>query len=332
MFKGICPNCEKITNLEFVKRQDKLNVRGELIEVEDQFIRCLECGEEFDDPKSSYDVLSIAYRKYRQKHGMLQPEEIRAWRNKYNLTQKELSSLLSWGGATLSRYEQGGLQDDAHEGMLRLIMNPYNFLNLVKDNQEALPQSKREELIKILNGENEQEFSLFKIFSERFGNYPADQLSGNQQLDITKILSAIRFFCNETGQFVTKINKLLFYADFKHFKEYSLSITGSRYVRITYGPVPNNYQFYIAFLEASKLISIEEVFFNGNAAEKIISTEKPDLSIFSDTELQVLLEVKKYFKGFTAKKISDFSHEEIGYVETKNSNVISYLHAKTLKI
>ena len=111
-----------------------------------------------------------------------------------------------------------------------------------------------------------------------------------------------------------------------------MSITGSRYARITYGPVPDNYQYYLAFLKDSKSISIEEIFFNDNAAEKIISIEKPDLSIFSDSELQTLLEVKKHFKNFSAKKISDFSHDEEGYIHTKNSDSISYLYAKELRV
>jgi len=100
---------------------------------------------------------------------------------------------------------------------------------------------------------------------------------------------------------------------------------------LRYGPVPDNYQFYIAFLKDSKSIFSEEVFFGENAAEKIISTEKPDLSIFSDLELQTLLEIKKYFEKFSAKKISEFSHEEIGYVQTKNAELISYLYAKDLR-
>ena len=46
----------------------------------------------------------------------------------------------------------------------------------------------------------------------------------------------------------------------------------------------------------------------------------------------MLLEVKKYFKEFSAKKITDFSHEEAGYVKTKNAEFISYFFAKELKI
>lgn len=330
--KDICPNCEKVTNLEFIQRQDTIVVRGESIEVEDQFLHCLECEQEFEDPKSTHDVLAIAYREYRHKHGMLQPEEIRTWRKKYNLTQKELSGLLSWGDATVSRYEQGALQDDAHEKMLRMVMEPHNLRNLIQDSEQMLSLVKRETLIKELTIELQQESSFNQILEEQLGNYTADKFSGNRKLDVDKLLACIRFFCHGAGQFITKINKLLFYADFKHFKENSLSITGSRYARITYGPVPENYPLYMAVLRKNKAISFEEVFFNENPVEKIISNEKPDLSIFSDSEIQVLLDVKKYFNDFSAKKITDFSHEEPGYVETKNSDIISYLYAEKLKI
>jgi len=39
---------------------------------------------------------------------------------RYPITQEELGVLLGWGGATLSRYENGALQDEVHEKMLRM--------------------------------------------------------------------------------------------------------------------------------------------------------------------------------------------------------------------
>jgi len=44
---------------------------------------------------------------------MLSPYEIRELRKRYGLTQKELSLLLGWGSVTMSRYENGALQDVA---------------------------------------------------------------------------------------------------------------------------------------------------------------------------------------------------------------------------
>jgi len=68
MIKDICPNCEKITTLEFIHSQTTINVRGESILVEDQCFHCLECHETFEHPQSTHDVLELAYREYRLRH------------------------------------------------------------------------------------------------------------------------------------------------------------------------------------------------------------------------------------------------------------------------
>jgi len=76
--KGICPNCEKETELELIHRVEDIKVRGEAIKVEVKYYKCKNCGEEFEDPHSDEDSLDKAYREYRQRHGMMQPEEVRA--------------------------------------------------------------------------------------------------------------------------------------------------------------------------------------------------------------------------------------------------------------
>ena len=73
---------------------------------------------------------------------MTPPPEIKAFRKRYGLTQGELSKLLGWGPVTLSRYENGALQDEVHDKMLRLAMNPENLMRLVEDTPEALPEGK----------------------------------------------------------------------------------------------------------------------------------------------------------------------------------------------
>ena len=57
---------------------------------------------------------------------MLQPEDIREFRRRQGLSQKELSDPLGWGAVTLSRYENDALQSEAHERALRLAMQPRN--------------------------------------------------------------------------------------------------------------------------------------------------------------------------------------------------------------
>src|SRR3990172_12594543 len=106
---GTCPHCERETKLEPIRGSEVVQVRGESVEVEAEYLRCKECGEDFESTEGP-DSLDAAYRKFRQIRNMLQPETIRDWRKQHGLTQKEIASLLGWGDVTLSRYETGALQ------------------------------------------------------------------------------------------------------------------------------------------------------------------------------------------------------------------------------
>ena len=330
--RGICPNCEKETDLELIRTTEEMEIRGELIPVEVEYYRCLACGEEFEDPRSDDDPLDRAYREYRRRHGMMQPEDIQATRKRYGLTQSEMSRLLGWGAVTFSRYENGALQDEAHGKILRLAMEPRNLLTLIKENPGTLTEEKRAHLVEQLRKEEEEAYSFERIYEERFGEYDPDKFSGYRKLDLSKLFNAILFFCRG-GMLKTLLNKHLFYADFKHCNEYTLSITGSRYARLPYGPVPNNWTYYLALLVEDCSLRVEEIPYGEHMiGEELFSEKKPDLSVFSDTELKILASIKEYFKGWTAKRISEFSHNEKAYVETPNAHLISYEYSEDLRI
>ena len=330
--RNICPSCGKENSLEKVRDVEALKVRGELIEVNVEYYKCQTCSEEFDDPASDYDPVDVAYREYRKRHGMTQPEEIRSFRKKYGLTQHELSKLLGWGGATLSRYENGALQDEAHERALRLAMEPRNLLKLIEETLQAVNEKKRDDLIQALKEAEEEAYSFERIYESRFGEYEANLLSGYRKLELAKLFNVILFFC-KGGVFRTKLNKLLFYTDFKHFKEYVVSITGVRYEHLDFGPTPERYDYYFATLVDNKAIRAEEVEFpEGYTGLKLIAEKEPDLNIFSDSELKILASVKEHFQSFTSYAISQYVHEEKAYVETKYGQMISYGYANDLQL
>jgi hypothetical protein len=60
--------------------------------------------------------------------------------------------------------------------------------------------------------------------------------------------------------------------------------------------------------------------------------KKPDLSIFSDNEIRTLIEVKQFFKSYSASGIKEFSHREKGYRETSDGEIIPYSYADHLQI
>ena len=330
MRSAICPNCEQEREVEIIKKEETITVRQEEITVSATYSKCSVCDVEFENTRGP-DTLEEAYREYRRRHNMIQPEELRNWRKSYGLTQKELSALLGWGEVNLSRYENGALQSESHEKTLRLAKEPHNLLKLIKNALHAVSEEKRERLISELTEAEKEYCSFERIYEERFANYSPNEFSGYKKLDLTKLFNTILFFCKD-GQLKTKLNKLLFYADFKHFKENTVSISGCHYPHLQYGPVPDNFDFYYAILRSKNLLKINEELVGQYFGEVYKSLDEPDLAVFSTSELKTLIEVQEFFKSYNSTRIAEFSHNERGYKETDNGDFISYKYAQYLQI
>jgi putative zinc finger/helix-turn-helix YgiT family protein len=333
--RGLCSNCEKETRLELVTKEEVIRVRNKPVKIELQYFRCAKCGDEVFDPCLNVDPFSLAYRKYRKEYGFLQPEEIREWRKANRLTQGELAKLLGVGGVTISRYENGALQDPSHEKLLRLAMNPSNLLQLIEESEGVFTESKKRSLVEVLQQVEAGGSSIDSTIMVSFGNYKPNEYSGYRKLDLEKLYNTILFFCKE-GVLKTKLNKLLFYADFKHYKEYAISITGARYAHVPFGPAPDNYEIYYGALSSQKAIAFMEEIYPGKrggepvVGEIIKAAKKPDLSLFAASELRIMASVQEDFEKYNAREITDFSHEEVGYQETQDGDTISYDYAKRL--
>lgn len=328
--RGICTSCEDETEFERVKREEDLKVRGENVTVEVEYSRCKRCGEEVIDPNVSPDPFYAAYRKYREKHGMLQPEDIRRWRKEHGLSQAELSKLLGIGIATINRYENGALQTDSHEKLLKMAMEPSTLLKLVESSKDVFNERKKKHLMDGLKQIGEEAFSLDNTIEIKAGDSEPGEFNGYKRIDLQKLYNAMLFFSRE-GILKSKLLKLLFYADFKHFKESTISVTGARYAHASYGPVPHNFLMYFASLADHGMADFEEEFYpNGYAGEIVKARKEPDLNVFSPGELRILATVAEDFKSYTATQLRDFSHEERGYKETSDGELISYKYAESL--
>ena len=203
---GFCPNCEKVSPLEIIRKVEEFNIRGEMIVVEVEYYHCQECGEDFENSKTTIDPYTTAYREYRIKKGMLQPEEIRKLRNQRGLTQKEFSDLLGIGIATLNRYENGGLQSEAHDRNMRLSIEPRNFINLISNSQGILSDSKKQRIISQLAEVSKS--SYLEITKEVFGNYKADLYSGYKKFELEKFLEINKILLFPGSSFENKTDEI----------------------------------------------------------------------------------------------------------------------------
>lgn len=116
-----CPACG--TTMMEKRATLHLPVNGEDIAVPSAaHLRCPKCGEivlRFQDAKRlGEDAIAV----YRKKHGLLSADEIRAIRDRFELTQADLTRLLHLGANTISRWESGrNVQTEAMDILLRMI-------------------------------------------------------------------------------------------------------------------------------------------------------------------------------------------------------------------
>lgn len=325
----LCPSCGKESEWEFLKRPEIFEVRGENIEIENELYRCGNCGTEFLDMNSKFDPFDLAYREYRKRKGMIQPEQIKDFRKKYGISQKELSILLGLGEVSLSRYENGSLQDEVHDTLLQLAMDPINLHKMILENKSIFSAPKLDSILNVLKSE-----SLFDLFHIQFFSEDEQSIfTGNKPIDLEKIVNVFRFFTYQKQIVKSKLLKLLFYGDFKNFKSIAVSITGMKYAHLPYGPVPNEYERLIGYvLEKDQSITIEAQQIGDYIGEFFISSSACNLNLFSRGEIENLQAIDAFFSGMTAKATEEYSHKEEAYQKTKNGQLISYEFAKTLTL
>lgn len=156
--------------------------------------------------------------------------------------------------------------------------------------------------------------------------------------NLEKFKNAILFFAESTDNLgITKLNKLLYYSDFKHYSLYGRSITGDDYVRMKRGPVPSTcYSTFNANFKDEEDDCLKDVIdvkkkilnslFSGDKIlqKKIIPKKDINFSVFSESELEIMADVAKEWKKSTATEISEKSHEEDPWKNTAEHKMIDY--------
>ncbi|GMV88599.1 MAG: hypothetical protein AMXMBFR81_15300 [Chthonomonas sp.] len=110
----------------------------------------------------------------------------------------------------------------------------------------------------------------------------------------------------------TKLNKLLFYADFLAYLRLGRTITGEEYVKQPFGPVPCHLDKRLKRM-AGKDLEVVERTFHGRKQHRVVPKREAQLELFSAPEISVVAEVLAQFDGFSGSDVSDLSHRFLGW-------------------
>lgn len=327
-----CEECGKEVETKIITKREGYDVCGEQIEVEAQVLVCAECGEELFCEDLDNATLINAYNKYRRKHKLLLPEEIKRIREQYGLSQRSFAKLLNWGDKTICRYENGSLQDKAHNSLLLFLKEPENMRAYLTENEIDLDERQREKLSSTVEKlQKDTEYCEERRFFERFFSTIPCEENGFKGFNYEKLCAMVLFFAHKSSELLkTKLMKLLNYSDMIFYKENGISISGLRYAHLPYGPVPENFDMLFGRMSADHIAHIEVVYDNGYEKHQVIAECDLREGMLSAEELDVLNRVYEKFKDFGSVDISNYSHKEKGYRATKQGEIISYSYAKDI--
>lgn len=332
--KQYCEVCGKEVETKIITKKESYKVFGESIEVEAKILTCSDCGEELFCKELDSATLSSVYDEYRRRHKLLFADEIKNIREQYGLSQRSFAKLLNWGDKTICRYENGCIQDKAHNSLLLLLRKPENMRTYLKENEISLNERQKQKLLENIDKlEQDREFHERKIIDLYFSNAPSEE-NGFKVFDYDKFCAMVLFFAHKSKELLkTKLMKLLNYSDMIFYQENGVSISGIRYMHYPYGPVPRRFDILLDTISLDHVAHIEiSSDDNGYERHQVIPDDEVPEGVLSEKELDVMERVYERFADFGSVKISSYSHKERGYISTKDGEIIPYSYAKYIKL
>ena len=122
----------------------------------------------------------------------------------------------------------------------------------------------------------------------------------------------------------TVLNKLLYFCDFNFYELYEEHLTGARYKKLPYGPVPQKLDTIINQMIDNSQLKRIKTDYHGFLQTRYMPLKKADLMQLSAAEKTVIDNVIQQMSDWNANKISDYSHKDMPWLATKDGDYISY--------
>ena len=316
-------------------KEDVLVFRKEEFPILYHYYLCEDSGEEFTD--GTMDNLNViqAYNQYRTRYNLPFPDEIKEIREQYGVSATKMAEILGFGVNVYRHYESGEVPSISNARLIQVVKDPAEFKklvvasNILTGNAWTNVLKKIEELLSSQSDFNV--VGLPKYLMTGLKNGRANIFTGYRTPSLGRLLEMVVYFTKECKPWKTKLNKLLFYADFGHYKKTGFSISGAEYIAIQMGPVPLNFSsiFEYAAMKDDIEITYQE-FQNGGIGEffKPHPNREFNSSLFEEGELLTMTAIMDRFRDISTADIINLSHEETAWSENFNEKKkISYDYA-----
>ncbi len=122
----------------------------------------------------------------------------------------------------------------------------------------------------------------------------------------------------------TVLYKLLYFSDFNYYELYEEHLSGARYRKLPYGPVPLSFEKIVSsMIEKGEIKKIKTEYFN-KLQTRYLPLEKADLTKLLASQKEVIDKVIDQMSDWSAASISDYSHNDMPWKASKEGEIIEY--------
>ncbi len=122
----------------------------------------------------------------------------------------------------------------------------------------------------------------------------------------------------------TVLYKLLYFCDFNYYELYEEHLTGAKYRKLPFGPVPQKLDTIIQQMLAEEQLKRFKSDYHGYPQTRYIPLVKADLTKLMASEKEVIDRVIEQMSDWSAKSISDYSHKDMPWLASKEGEEINY--------
>lgn len=122
----------------------------------------------------------------------------------------------------------------------------------------------------------------------------------------------------------TVLYKLLYFSDFNYYELYEEHLTGAKYSKLPYGPVPQKLDAIIGQMMEKGMIKRIKTEYYGKIQTRYIPLAKADLTELKASEKEVIDRVIEQMSDWSASAISSYSHKDMPWLASKEGEEINY--------
>ncbi len=122
----------------------------------------------------------------------------------------------------------------------------------------------------------------------------------------------------------TVLYKLLYFSDFNYYELYEEHLTGAKYRKLPYGPVPQKLDTIINQMIDKGQLQRVKTEYHGYPQTRYLPLEKADLTELRASEKEVIDRVIEQMSDWSAAAISNYSHKDMPWLASKEGEEINY--------